>query len=269
MSKLSQCLNDMRNGKKLRQSITYSDTSDLIKLGNPTEIINLCSKYNIPLDYSVCDYLIEIDDIEAMSIIVNYDGFRAWYIYDTLLKIKSDNMMLLIVKKTKSNESFFFSFNNKFMKTVKYMYNNNLLLSFHIAVIFDSCDLELLNFIGIDLSKIGLLSIPCPTNHYYKRIKTYGKIDEFDLEWNLLSLKIGVESWMSMIESNYITFTCLNKLSLNHRYKKDELINFAIENTINLPIKSKTCSYYFNIILPEIIIDYLIRDITKLVVQYL
>jgi hypothetical protein len=131
---------------------------------------------------------------------------------DLELGIKSDDMMLLIVKKTKSNESFFYSFNNKFMKTVKYMYCNNLLLNFHIAVIFDSCDLDLLNFIGIDLSKVGLLSIPCPTNYCYKRIKTYGKIDEFDLEGNLLNLKIGVESWMSMIESNYITFTGLNKL---------------------------------------------------------
>ena len=71
-----------------------------------------------------------------------------------------------------------------------------------------------------------------------------------------------------MIESNYINFTGLNKLAKSHNDKK-ELIRLAVENMINLPINSKTCDRYFNITLPKIMSNYLLLDLSKLVVSYL
>ena len=261
-------IRSMKNGTLVKNNRVW-DSLMLVMLGNPVEILKLCSKHKILLNYTMCKYL--INNEEAMKLIFEYDKFDVNAIKHLRSKVKSDEVMLLFIQKMKSDiccEWFYYMLSNRFGKSIKYMIDNNLHYDQYITNIYETCDVNLLNLVGLELSSFKFLTVACSYTECYKRIKTYGKIDNFDLIWYSQLSNTGPKFWLSMIESNYINFTGLNKLAKSHDNKK-ELIKLAVENTINLPINSKTCDRYFNITLPKIMSNYLLLDLSKLVVSYL
>jgi len=239
-----------RTVNMLKESKYEWNSSELI------DVLDLCVKYNVLINCNVYEKLVKNNNISTVMFLLLNFHHDAHDIQHVVKYITSDEMAIIFLShggKSIGWELFNLAYKNNFTKTLKLL--KNYLTFSQIIEILDLCDLNLVMTMEIESMVKHLTNVSV---NYHNRIITYGKLDQFDLLGHCRGY--SVLSCMNYIELGYINFTGLRKLLKNKVYNPD----FSINNTIKLVEHE-----YFDQILPLIISDYLVFELSKIVVSYL
>ena len=245
----------------------------MVEKNNPIEILKLFVKYEINIDYSMYPYLVEKNDIETVKFAIKeIKGFCPLAVPE--LNPKSDEMMLLLLE-----HGIFFSITyriasncSNFINSVRFIVKNYYLSHFEIALLFDNCNIDLLKQIGLDLSLIYALSPGYRESFLVlERIKKYGKFEKFNIVEHCNALQFGPSDWLLLLKDDYISFSKIVNLAECSNIQSMTIRKFSITNTIRLPKIEKKYGTpnHFKIVLPNIISEHLLIELSRIIVDYL
>ena len=226
---------------------------DSLKLINELE---LCAKYNVPINCSIYEKLVKDNNISTVVFMLLNFNHEPHDIQYMIKYINSDEMSVVFLTRYGRMVScglFNLAYRNNFTETLKLL--KSYLTTCQIIEILDMCDLNLVVKMGIESM---IKHLKNNNTNYYNRIVAYGKLEQFDL----LDHGCVYDAYSLILFSylDYINFTGLRKL-LKHKVYDPE---FSIENTIKL-VDHK----YFDTTLPEKLSEFLLFDLSKIVVSYL
>ena len=300
-------VNNDRAIQFLNRKMRFWDILDLIKLRNSAEVVELCIKHKImPLKSIVAGVSAIVDpDLMGEAVIAMKTAIIAMKTAITsvcnpdessLFKFaRTDAMLTLFVGECENADLFYHALKHKCYETIKLMLPEKLIRR-NIALMFDICDFNLLEKVGLKLSDVSVLSAtkftfnakPNATpeekklleqEQLEKRIKAYGKIPEFNLRSHLSGASF--ERLLDLANNGVIYFNHIvdefifTTASIEPDFEPGsvgviDFEFFSVHNTIRLPVVSNMCRIHFEIELPELVVKHItVVDVAKIVVSYL
>ena len=296
----------------LNRRMRFWDILDLIKLRNSAEVVELCIKHKImPLKSIIAGVSAIVDpDLMGEAVIAMKTAIAMKPAITVSCKpdelplfkfARTDAMLTLFIGECENADLFYHALKHKCYETIKLMIPKRLIAK-NIALMFDICDFNLLEKVGLKLSDVSILSAtkftfkakPNATpeekkrleqEQLEKRIKTYGKIPEFNLRSHLSGASFerlldlannGIIYFNHIVDEFIFTTASIEPESDSDFEPEPGVIDFeafSVKNTIRLPVVSDVCRIYFETELSELVelvVEHItVIDVAILVISYL